>query len=200
MIYLTGKVTSYTHPRLGVMMTPRRREDPPPDVPIAVDNGCFADPGSYHEGRYVDFVAAMPRERTLFAAAPDVLGDHAATVRRSLTGLRAIRRAGVPAAFVAQDGWDEHDTPWDELDVLFIGGTTEFKLRGGRAAAQAARRRGKRVHMGRVNGLGRLRAAVAIGCDSADGNCLTFGPDKNWPRVRRWLESIDQQAEMAECG
>jgi hypothetical protein len=40
----------------------------------------------------------------------------------------AAARLGYPAAFVAQDRWDETATPWDEFDVLFVGGSTEFKL------------------------------------------------------------------------
>jgi hypothetical protein len=26
-----------------------------------------------------------------------------------------------------------------------------------------------------------------MGCDTADGTFLVFGPQKNWPRLRHWL-------------
>lgn len=133
----------------------------------------------------------------LFATAPDVYGDHAATVERSLPMLRAIRDLGCKAAFVAQDGWQTETTPWDEFDALFVGGTTEFKFRAGRDAVFAAKARGKWTHMGRVNGIDRLRAAVGIGCDSADGTFLKFGPNTNWPRLTRWLDTITHQPELA---
>jgi hypothetical protein len=51
--------------------------------------------------------------------------------------------------------------------------------------------------MGRVHSLDRLRAAVGIGCDSADGTFLRFGPDTNWPRLKYWLDHLDEQQGMA---
>ena len=169
----------------------------PDDVLIAADNACFANPAGYSDARYEKFLDRMPRDRTLFATAPDVLGDHIATVTRSIPMLRRIRQLGFKAAFVAQDGWHDDSTPWSELDVVFIGGSTAFKFRGGRHAVFAAKHKGKLVHMGRVNSLDRLRAAVGIGCDSADGNLLKFGPDTNWPRIKHWLDFITDQPEMA---
>jgi hypothetical protein len=79
--------------------------------------------------------------------------------------------------------------PWDEFDVLFIGGTTEWKesAHAARLAAEA-KARGKGVHMGRVNGGRRYRYAADIGCDSADGTYLTYGPDKLLPNVLAWRE------------
>ena len=71
--------------------------------------------------------------------------------------------------------------------MLFIGGTTEWKLgRHARALVREAKQRGKHVHMGRVNSAKRYRYAEAIGCDSADGTFLTFGPDANLPRLLAW--------------
>jgi hypothetical protein len=110
--------------------------------------------------------------------------------------LPKIRALGYRVAFVAQDGWTPETTPWDEFDVLFVGGSTGFKFRGGRDAVRAAKRHGMWCHMGRVNSLDRLRASIGIGCDSADGTFLKFGPDKNWPRLLRWLEATTNQVEM----
>ena len=138
----------------------------------------------------------FPLDRTLFATAPDVLGNHAATVALSVPVLEMIRAIGLPAAFVAQDGWDEATTPWDKFDVLFVGGTTAFKFRGGRLAVMAAIHRGKKTHMGRVNSLDRLRAALSIGCASADGTFIKFGPDRRGPEVLSWLDAISTQTEM----
>ena len=197
MIYLSGTIVPHRHKRLGFMMTPDLRRKIPAFVALAADNGCFANPAKYTDARYEKFLRTMPRDRTLFATAPDVLGDHQATVRRSLPMLRRIRQLGHRAAFVAQDGWTDDTTPWDELDALFVGGSTGFKFRGGRDAVAAARRRGRWTHMGRVNSLDRLRAAAGIGCDSADGNVLKFGPDLNWRRVRHWLDHLTEQPEMA---
>jgi hypothetical protein len=46
--------------------------------------------------------------------------------------------------------------------------------------------------MGRVNSERRYRYAYAIGCDTADGTFLTFGPDTNIRRLRAWLRVPDQ--------
>ncbi len=38
------------------------------------------------------------------------------------------------------------------------------------------------------------RYAAAIGCDSADGTYLTFGPDVNLPRLLSWTRLNDHAA------
>jgi hypothetical protein len=170
---------------------------------VAADNACFNNPAAYSDVRYEKFLRRMPADRTIFATAPDVFGSHEKTIERSIPMLRQLRSLGFKAAFVAQDGWAEDITPWDEFDCLFIGGSTEFKFRGGRAAVAAAKKRGKWCHMGRVNSLQRFRAALAIGCelaigcDSADGTFLKFGPDVNWPRLKYWFDHISQNPGLA---
>lgn len=77
---------------------------------------------------------------------------------------------------------------------------TEWKL--GRAAAlltQEAKRRGKPVHMGRVNSRRRLRYAASIGCDTADGTYLLFGPrGVNLPKLLSWVaEPMPDRLEIA---
>lgn len=197
MIYLSGTRTTFRHPRLGFMLTPiSEKVHPPDDCVIAIDNGCFANPHKYSTVGYLRFLNRFRSARVLFATAPDVLGNHEATVSRAVPILHMIRAVGIPAAFVAQDGWHDSTTPWNDFDVLFVGGSTEFKFRCGRAAVSAAKLHGKKTHMGRVNSLERLRAAVSIGCDSVDGNFLKFGPLINIPRMVKWFDALDNQKEM----
>jgi hypothetical protein len=157
------------------------------------DNGAFSD--KFNEAKWWRFLTtnAVAASTCAFATAPDVVGDAAATLERSLPWLPKIRALGYPAAFVAQDGIESLPIPWDEFDCLFIGGTDEFKLgpHASRVAAEAEAR-GKWVHMGRVNSKRRFDYARAIGCDSADGTKLVFGPDANLPLVLSWLRSNDQ--------
>jgi len=166
----------------------------------AADNACFAKGESFDLEAYFAWLAKVPaaaRARCLFAPAPDVVGDAAATLARSLPVLPMIRAAGFPAAFVAQDGIENTEVPWDEFDVLFIGGSTDWKLGPiARAYVSEAKARGKRVHMGRVNSEKRLRYAEAIGCDTADGTFLAFGPTVNLARLVGWLARLQAQPKL----
>jgi hypothetical protein len=179
---------------LGYIDTPAQGNKRPEGVAWAADNGCF---GKGYPGDEEWFAwlkrNAVDAPSCLFAVAPDVVADAAATLERSRPWLPRIRSLGYPAALVAQDGLEHLGVPWDEFDVLFIGGSTEWKLGPyARVVIHETKRRGKWVHMGRVNSEKRYRYAHALGCDSADGTFLVFGPDKNLPRLKAWLRSADQ--------
>lgn len=163
----------------------------------AADNGCFAAGDRFDLGGYLCWLATLPTAGCLFAVAPDVVGDARATWERSRRVLPAIRRLGFPAALVAQDGLDVAALDWDAFDCLFVGGTTAYKLsEAAYGAVREAKRRGKWAHMGRVNSLRRLRAASMGGYDSADGTFLKFGPEKNAPRLRAWLDALTRQPSL----
>lgn len=160
----------------------------------AADNGCFAKGDRFDADTWLAWLREFPlelRASCMFATAPDVVADAAATLARSLPYLRALRELRYPPAFVAQDGSEtdmEGLVPWSEFDVLFLGGSTEWKLAeklAGRVAAEALAR-GKRVHMGRVNSRRRLRLAELWGCESVDGTFLAFGSRQNLPRLLSW--------------
>lgn len=121
--------------------------------------------------------------------------DAVATLDRSLPWLPKIRALGIPAALAVQDGQESLPVPWDVVDVLFIAGTTEWKLGPhARRLVREAKQRGKAVHMGRVNSGRRFRYAEAIGCDSVDGTTLAQYPDATLPDVLTWL--ADPQAAL----
>lgn len=181
--------------RLGFIDTPAQGNKRPGGLRWCADNGCYSD--KWDEAKWWQFLLdnAHEADSCLFAVAPDVVGDAAATLAKSAPWLPKIRALGYPVAFVAQDGLELLPIPWDDFDVIFIGGTTEWKLSShARDIAAEAKRRGMWVHMGRVNSERRFRYASAIGCDSVDGTFLTFGPDVNLPRLLRWLSTNDQLA------
>lgn len=178
---------------LGFIDTPAQGNRRPEGVAWCADNGAFSD--NFDEGKWWRFLLdnAHAADTCLFAVAPDVVGDAAATMERSLPWLSKIRALGYPVALVAQDGLEDLEVPWNEFDVLFIGGTTTWKLGGqARHLIAEAKSQGKWVHMGRVNSEKRWRYADAIGCDSCDGTFLTFGPDVNLPRLLAWTRNNDQ--------
>jgi len=182
---------------IGYIDTPLQGNARPDAVTWCADNGCFSD--KWDEEKWWAFLVANAHRASscLFAVAPDVVGDAWRSHFRSWPWLAKIRDLGYPVAYVAQDGLENLPVPWHDFDVLFIGGTTEWKLGpAARELVAEAKRRGKWVHMGRVNSLRRYRYAEAIGCDSADGTFLTFGPDANLPRLLTWVGEVKEQAAL----
>ncbi|MDX2874466.1 hypothetical protein [Streptomyces ipomoeae] len=188
------------------MTTPAQGSRIPDGALYACDNSKF---GSDGKGRYWPgsdawlawlsrTVERYGRDRCLWALAPDQPFDAAGTLIESLPWLARIRELGVPAAYAAQDGCDAPGLlPWDAFDVLFLAGSTQWKL--GPVAerlAREAKARGKNVHMGRVNSRMRLGIAEWFGCDTADGTYLAYGPDKNLPRLLRWLDELDGRPSL----
>lgn len=173
---------------LGYIDTPAQGNRRPYGVTWCADNGCFGK-GYPGDDVWLAWLTANAADAATctFAVAPDVVADAEATLARSMPWLPQIRALGYPAALVAQDGLESLPVPWDAFDVLFIGGSTEWKLgKHARRLIREAKSRGKAVHMGRVNSARRYRYAEHIGCDSVDGTFLTFGPDVNLPRLLSW--------------
>lgn len=178
---------------LGFIDTPKQQNIRPADIAWCADNGCFGKgyPGDDRWLAWLDKHSG-DADTCWFATAPDVVGNAAATLERSRPYLPKIRALGYRAALVAQDGLDELEIPWSEFDVLFLGGTDEFKL--GSICAEItteAVERGKRVHCGRVNSYKRLSYARRIGCSSADGTFITYAPDHNLGRMMRWYDKLE---------
>jgi hypothetical protein len=184
---------------LGAMETPKSGSKyASAGVDWAADTGCFSRgyPGDMTWWRWL--ANHYDRDRCAFATAPDVVGNARVTLRRSAPWLPRIRELGIPAALVAQDGLEDLEVPWDTFDVLFLGGSTGWKLaRHARALTVEAKSRGKSVHMGRVNTRRRLWIAHNFGCDSADGTMLAYGPDKNLPLLLKWLREINTYEERS---
>ena len=196
MIYLSGAknpaiADDLAAGTMGLLRTPRNgyRLD---DVAVwAMDNGCFTGAYPGHDA-YLALLDSLVehRERCLFVAVPDVVGDGAATLAMFPEMAREIRARGWRVALVGQDGMERMDVPWHLLDWLFIGGSTHWKLGpGARTLIAQAKARGKRVHVGRVNSAKRFARFAALRCDSADGTKLAFGPHANAPLVRGWMRA-----------
>lgn len=191
--------------QIGCMTTPGQGNVIPEGATYAADNGRFGKGWPGHDAWWSWLTRKVERfgpERCAWATAPDVMRDPVATLAESLPWLAKIRGLGVPVAFVAQDGCEHGDLiPWGQFDVLFLGGSTEWKLSPGAAAVAAeARRRGLSVHMGRVSSRRRTRIADALGCDSVDGTYLRFGPDKNLPTLLGWVDELHRSPSLFDIG
>lgn len=139
-----------------------------PSRPWGIDNGGY---------NRLDTAALMAlleresgrREQCLFVAVPDVVGS----ARRTLEVFERWkpRLDGWKLALVCQDGQEDLPLPWDEIDAVFIGGSTNWKC-GPHAEAivRAAKALDKWVHIGRVNEPGRYNHFAKLGADSCDGS------------------------------
>lgn len=216
--YMTGATGDYLESTgvaeqwdIGLMVQPGNRYDLRVDRygHWCGDNGAFTTTiGGFSPSRFRALYRRpelrAQADRCRFVAAPDVLtvladgtciGDARATLNQFTFWAIEIANLGYPVALVAQDGLEAmlDDVPWDLVDVLFIGGSTEWKLgqRGDvRACIARAKREGKRVHMGRVNSYKRLALADSWDVDTADGTFLKFGGAKNVPRLVSWLKKV----------
>lgn len=181
------------------MVTPRVGSHIPDGRVWGVDTGCYAAPENYNDDIYLRFLdqRSYAYDRCLFATAPDVVFDARRTLEIAVPMMSRIRNTGYPVALVAQDGMEHLDIPWPEFSALFIGGSTAWKHSAGcRELVREAKLRGHHVHMGRVNSYKRLAYSASIGCDTADGTFLAFGPEKNIPRLQMWLDRINKPQQL----
>lgn len=89
---------------LACMTTPAQGNVIPPGALYACDNGKFGKGWPGAEAWFTWLKATVDRygrDRCLWAVAPDVPMDAAATLTESMPWLERIRSLGVPAAFAA---------------------------------------------------------------------------------------------------
>lgn len=162
-----------------------------------LDNGCYSKVVPFNALKWHAWVNSHRKYAgagCLFAVAPDVVGDAYKTFNRSLVWLPVLRMMGYKAAYVTQDGLTDTLLPWDWFDVLFVGGTNAWKLSDASwAIVREAKRRGKRVHVGRVNTLERLRLCATNGVDSVDGNMMKYASDRNWWKLVDMLDTLREE-------
>lgn len=162
----------YAHPNLGRLIQPRHTSSIERTAQSgrawAADNDCY-------QGLDADAFDLMLQRINglngcLFVTVPDVVADANATATLWETWAPIVKSYNLPRALVLQDGITEPDVPWSELDAVFVGGSTEWKL-GSQAATivTEANKRNKWTHMGRVNTQRRIRYAKSIGIKSVDG-------------------------------
>ena len=160
----------------------------------AIDNGCFSKPDKYTDDGYLLYLQKLDLKDSLFAVAPDVVGDYKKTRERAYPMFDKIKNIGYKVAYVGQDGEDGKGLDFSVFDCLFLGGTTDWKL-GGQACelVALARQHKKWVHMGRVNSYKRMRVAGAIGVDSVDGTYTCWKTKEREKHLAEWITTIRKQ-------
>lgn len=138
--------------------------------PYGIDNGAYT---KFDHRNWIHLInqARMCIPRPFFVTCPDIVGS----ARRTLELYKhfAVQLGGLPRALVLQDGIEDLEIPWNNLESVFIGGTDEFKeSQISRDCCKTARILGKWVHVGRVNTGERVKFFAGI-ADSIDGSGIS---------------------------
>lgn len=161
-----------------------------PWMPFAMDNDAFA---SWTTGRPWDEAAWLAmlnnvRDQKLtprWVLVPDVVADRDDTLAKWEQYAPIAACYGWPLAIAVQDGMTPADIPAN-AEVIFIGGTTEWKWR----SLPMWARTGARVHVGRVNEVERLHICERWRVESVDGTGWMQGTE-NGRQARalgQWLD------------
>jgi len=154
--------------QVGQLLTPLTRYNlRDPARPFAIDNG------GYKKLNIKGLLSLMEREKDrrencLFVSVPDVVGS----ARRTLELFHIFKEtlSGWKLALVCQDGQEDLPMPWNEIEAIFIGGSTEWKCsKHSEHLIRAGKALGKWVHAGRVNDPNRFKHFEDLDVDSCDG-------------------------------
>lgn len=184
-----GRLVGKFPKRLGWLISPDGWRQPPSWMPYALDNGAF---GAWKNNTQWDedaFMTLLERARKshfpLWVVVPDVVADRLATIERWHDWVPKIRGVlpHTPLAFAVQDGMTKADVP-SKTDVVFVGGTTEWKWRNLRTWTENFRH----VHVARVNSERLLWMADAAGAVSCDGTGWMRGGEERLIELEHYLE------------
>lgn len=138
----------------------------------AIDNAAFS---KFREDLYFKILnRSKEYQKPIFIVAPDVVGCHDRTLALWHYYFPKLKPYKYPVAFVAQDGCELQDVP-DEADWIFIGGNDPWKMDSIHKFIGS-----RPVHVGRVNGIGRLKYCESLGVASIDGTGWMRARDKKF--------------------
>ena len=152
---------------------------PQEDLLFAIDNGAWK---AYQQQTAFDDEAFSSLVERFgcgadFVVIPDIVAGGKESLDYSISWLpklRAVKHLLLPI----QDGMRAHDVGMvlrQNVKVgLFLGGSTEFKLREMYAWGMVAHAWRRHYHVGRVNSQRRIRLAAEAGADSFDGTSASM--------------------------
>ena len=135
----------------------------------AIDNGAFS---GFPEDKFRRLLLRQDsrKEDCLFVTCPDIVGAGQRSIELFKRRARWIPE-GWRVAMVAQDGMEDLEIPWDDMQALFIGGGDPWKdSRGAADIVRTAKTLRLWVHVGRVNTPRRFQHFADLGADSCDGS------------------------------
>jgi hypothetical protein len=164
-----------------------------------VDNDCFNLGDQFDLDEFLAWLRSVSayRRRCLLVPCPDVMADWRATLAWFHQTRDKIASLGFRVAVVLQDGCTGSEcVPWNAIDAVFVGGSTEYKLsQAVLRILEEAGRRGKWRHVGRVNS--KIRISHFWGrADSFDGGHFSREPDYALTWVKSHLLWHRQQLRL----
>jgi len=127
---------------------------------------------------------------------PDIVAGGQASLDLSLRWLDRLRGFSQPLMIAVQDGLSPDDVRdyLGPMTGIFVGGSTDWKLRTLDAWGALARRKGCLLHVGRVNSLKRINACAQAGASSIDGTSIIAFPDSIYKLTNGVVASHHQQS------
>lgn len=159
---------------------------------FGIDNGSFAGFDS------TAFRSLLLREDArrgdcLFVVCPDIVSSARRTLE--LFDHWAPLIGPWPLALAAQDGQEDLPIPWERLEAIFIGGSTEWKMsKAAEDVIRTGKAMGKWVHVGRVNTPLRLLKFLKLNVDSCDGTGIS-----RYSWMRQEIADLELQPELLEA-
>lgn len=160
-----------------------------PFLSYALDNGAFAAWSKGERWMQREFIGLCDKAQQcatppLWVVVPDVVTNREQTIWNWGAWEAKLRRFyGWPLAFAVQDGMTSTDVPKD-ADVVFVGGSTEFKW----STLEMWCKEFPRVHVGRVNTYRLLWKATEAGAESCDGTGWMRGDQKQFRGLKQFLK------------
>ncbi len=190
--YLAGKYEG----RIGWLLSPGGWQNPHSWLSYAMDNGAFPIWTKGQQWQDAPFYEHLQRivghtNKPRWIAVPDSVGNREETLRMWFSHSPRVATFGCPLAFVVQDGMKPSDVP-PNADVVFVGGTDEWKMRALPSFTKAF----PRVHVGRINGERGLWQCHEAGAESCDGTgWMRAGEERAIPLMKYLDESTTHRKQ-----
>lgn len=188
--------------RLGWLIGPSVWKNPRDDIAFAMDNDAyisFKNGVPYDFYSWSDFLKKVKASgiEPLWAVVPDVVGNAKKTLEQWDMFYQEVAFSyGWKAALGVQDGMTPEDVSLLRFqpDVIFVGGTTDWKWRTSHVWCQHF----PRVHVARVRSR-RLPYCQQIGAESCDGTGWFRESTRGRParQLEAWLENPEPHPELA---
>lgn len=146
--------TGGNHNGFGTLVSPFKSGIPitiKKGIPWACDNNAYTK--GFQATKLIEYLERLiPHRKTcMFVVVPDSVGNWCETNDRFRWVAWKIKALEYPIAYVAQDGCENQHWP-PSFDVLFVGGTTEWKLSENAIwCIKKAQRMKRGIHIGRIN-------------------------------------------------